>query len=51
MEAGESYRLDDLVEATGMAAPALLTRLMELELRGAVAAIGSGRFARLADRE
>ena len=31
MDAGEVYRLDDLVEATGTAASKLLPRLMELE--------------------
>jgi DNA processing protein len=46
MEAGESYRLDDLVDATGMAASQLLTRLMELELLGQVAVVSAGRFAR-----
>jgi DNA processing protein len=46
MEAGESYRLDDLVGATGMAAAQLLTRLMELELLGQVATVSAGRFAR-----
>jgi DNA processing protein len=46
MEAGEGYRLDDLVEATGMAASKLLPRLMELELLGHVEAVGGGRFVR-----
>jgi len=45
MEAGESYRLDDLVGATGVAPSELLTRLMELELRGLVRVISPGRFA------
>jgi DNA processing protein len=45
MEAGESYRLDDLVGATGRAASQLLTRLMELELLGQVV-VRAGRFAR-----
>ena len=46
MEAGEVYELDDLVRVTGLTASKLLPRLMELELRGQVAAIGGGRFAR-----
>src|SRR5262245_20428328 len=46
MEPGEVYRLDDLVEATGMTPSKLLTRLTELELQGQVAAVGGGRFAR-----
>ena len=48
MEPGEVYRLDELVEATGTAASKLLPRLMELELRGQVGAVGGGRFARRA---
>ena len=46
MDAGEVYELDDLVRVTGLTASKLLPRLMELELRGQVAAIGGGRFAR-----
>jgi DNA processing protein len=46
MEPGEVYRLDELVEATATAASKLLPRLMELELRGQVSAVGGGRFAR-----
>ena len=46
MEPGEVYRLDELVEATGTAASKLLPRLMELELRGQIGAVGGGRFAR-----
>ena len=34
MDAGEVYRLDDLVQATGTSASKLLPRLMELELLG-----------------
>lgn len=45
MEVGEVYRLDELVEATAIAASRLLPRLMELELLGHVSAVG-GRFAR-----
>lgn len=44
-EAGESYDLDTLVQATGMSGAELLTRLMELELGGYVRTEG-GRFAR-----
>jgi DNA processing protein len=46
MEAGEVYRLDELVEATGTSASKLLPRLMELELLGQVSAVGGGRFTR-----
>jgi DNA processing protein len=48
MEQGESYRLDDLVGATGVAPSELLTRLMELELRGLVRVVSPGRFALVA---
>jgi DNA processing protein len=50
MEAGEVYRLDELVEATATAASKLLPRLMELELQGHVMAVGGGRFSRTAVR-
>jgi DNA processing protein len=50
MEAGEVYQLDDLVDATGMAASKLLPRLMELELRGQISTAGGGRFTRPAPR-
>jgi DNA processing protein len=50
MEAGEVYRLEELVEATSTAASKLLPRLMELELQGYVAAVGGGRFTRTAVR-
>jgi DNA processing protein len=46
MEAGEVYRLDELIELTGIAGPRLLPRLMELELAGLVTGMGTGRFAR-----
>ncbi|HEY7424100.1 MAG TPA: DNA-processing protein DprA [Gemmataceae bacterium] len=46
MEPGEVYRLDELVEATGMTPSKLLTRLTELELQRQIAAVGGGRFAR-----
>jgi DNA processing protein len=45
MEAGEVYRLDELMELTGMPGPRLLPRLMELELAGLVTNTGTG-FAR-----
>jgi DNA processing protein len=48
MEAGEVYRLEELVDATSMAPSKLLPRLMELELRGHVPAVGGGRFTRAA---
>jgi DNA processing protein len=46
MDAGEVYRLDDLVEVTGTPASKLLPRLMELELLGYIEAPGGGRFVR-----
>ncbi len=46
MEAGEVYRLDELVAATGTSASKLLPRLMDLELQGHVTAVGGGRFTR-----
>ena len=46
MEAGEEYRLDELVEATGTPASRLLPRLMQLELLGLIVAPGGGRFVR-----
>jgi DNA processing protein len=49
MEAGEEYRLDDLVEATGLAASKLLPRLMELELLGHMESVAGGRFVRRTD--
>lgn len=48
MDAGEVYRLDDLVQATGTSASKLLPRLMELELLGYIDAPGGGRFIRTA---
>lgn len=47
MDRGEVYRLDDLVEMTGISGARLLSRLMELELSGRVAGAGGGRFARV----
>ncbi|HXH07918.1 MAG TPA: DNA-processing protein DprA [Vicinamibacterales bacterium] len=46
MEAGEEYDLDRLVALSGLAAHALLPRLAELELAGAVMRLPGGRFAR-----
>ena len=46
MDSGEVYRLEELVEATGISPVKLLPRLMELELQGHVTAAGGGRFAR-----
>ena len=49
MEAGESYEFDQLLQLSGMPAPKLLTRLMELELwgrsRGPRRAVHTGRLA------
>ncbi len=50
MERGEVYRLEELVEATGISPVKLLPRLMELELHGHVTAAGGGRFARSSER-
>jgi hypothetical protein len=43
MEAGEAYELETLAEMAGTSGVKLLPRLMDLELRGFVAAAG-GRF-------
>jgi DNA processing protein len=45
MEPGEVYRLEDLSARTGVAAPKLLARLMELELGGTVTGMAGGCFA------
>jgi DNA processing protein len=47
MEIGEVYRLDELMELTGVTGTKLLTRLMELELAGLVTQSGSGFSRRL----
>lgn len=47
MEAGEVYRLDELMELTGVTGTRLLPRLMELELAGLVTNTGSGFSRRL----
>jgi DNA processing protein len=46
MAAGEAYDLDALALGTGLAPPALLPRLLDLELRGWVRRVGGGRFMR-----
>ena len=47
MEAGEVYRLEELMELTGVTGTKLLARLMELELAGVVTQTGSGFSRRL----
>ena len=47
MEVGETYRLDELMELTGVTGTKLLPRLMELELAGLVTNTGSGFSRRL----
>ena len=47
MEPGDPCDVDHLAQQSGLALPALLTHLTELELRGRVARIGAGRFVRL----
>jgi DNA processing protein len=44
---GEPSDLDTIAEATGLGTAKLLPRLFELELQGAVARIGGGRFVRI----
>lgn len=44
---GEASDLDQLAERSGLAAAKLLPRLLELELAGAIARIGGGRFVRV----
>jgi len=46
MRAGESYDLDRLAAACGIAGVRLLSHLLELELRGLVERVGDGRFMR-----
>ena len=46
MVAGESYDLDALSRATGLVPPALLPRLLELELQGTIRRVDGGRFVR-----
>jgi len=44
---GEPSDVDALAAATGLGTPALLQRLFALEMQGAVARIGGGRFVRV----
>jgi DNA processing protein len=46
MDAGQTYDLDALAAASGVAATRLLPHLLELELRGYVQRVGGGRFRR-----
>jgi DNA processing protein len=47
MDAGEPYDLDALAAASGLDAPRLIPRLIDLELKGLLRRIGGGRFVRL----
>lgn len=49
-EHGEVYELDALVEASGLSASRLLTRLTELELLGQVTSVRPGCFTRVLPR-
>jgi len=44
---GEPSDLDEISERSGLSTARLLPRLFELELQGAVARIGGGRFVRV----
>jgi DNA processing protein len=44
---GETCDLDEIAERSGLTTARLLPRLFELELRGAVARVGGGRFVRV----
>lgn len=46
MAAGEAYDVGALERETGLAAPKLLSRLLDLELRGAVRRLDGARFVR-----
>jgi DNA processing protein len=46
METGQAYDLDELVGSSGVDLTRLLPRLLDLELRGLVRRVGSGRFLR-----
>jgi DNA processing protein len=48
MEPGHAYDLDGLSDHSGLDGPRLLTRLLDLELRGLVHRVGAGRFMRSA---
>src|SRR5262249_53215026 len=43
---GEPSDLDAIAERTGLSATRLLPRLFELEVQGAIARVGGGRFVR-----
>lgn len=45
LRAGETYGLEDLLAMTGLSAPDLLPRLLELELEGHLVRLPGGRFA------
>ena len=45
---GEPCDLDAIARATGLGTAKLLPRLFELEMLGAVARVGGGRFVRVA---
>jgi DNA processing protein len=47
LEPGEPSDLDEIAERSGLAPARLLPRLLELELSGAVARVGGGRFLRI----
>jgi DNA processing protein len=47
LPAGEACDVDELAERSGLTVAQLLPRLFELELQGAVARIGGGRFVRV----
>jgi DNA processing protein len=47
---GEACDVDTLAARTGFDAPALLARLLDLELRGVVTRVGGGRFLRVGGR-
>jgi len=44
MEIGESYDLDALAAISGLDGPELVTKLVDLELRGLVGRSGADRF-------
>ena len=46
MHAGQAYDLDGLAAVSGVDGVRLLSRLLELELRGLVLRVGGGRFMR-----
>jgi predicted Rossmann fold nucleotide-binding protein DprA/Smf involved in DNA uptake len=48
MEAGQPYDLDALAAESGLDAPRLLPRLIELELAGFIRRAEGGRFVRSA---